>query len=187
MSLASVLDNDDSYFSRLKKHIASSKSEKELFLNIVDGPYIDKSRTALMSLGLIVLVLVNKKTKMIDRVELSTTDFKDGAFSITPKNFYEIKIPYENKENYIAIAIKTGRPMATTDWKDIFIPDLNPEEARFNQAGAGAACSVIYPLIGARDGGALVFSFYEPINKIGKEHHIFMEKYARLVASELKK
>lgn len=187
MSLASVLDNDDGYFSKLKEILSNSNNDKELFLNIVDAPYVDKPKTALMSLGLIVLTLVNKKTQMIDRVELSSTDFKDGAFSITPKNFYDIKIPYENKENYIAIAIKTGRPMATTDWKDIFIPDLNPEEARFNQAGAGAACSVIYPLVGARNGGALVFSFYEPINKIGKEHHMFMEKYARLVASELKK
>jgi hypothetical protein len=176
---------DANYFAEVGATLKAAKGDKNLFAEIVNAPFYDRRTAALLSMGLIVLVMVNKKTNMIDRVAITNNEFAYQAISISPKPFEAIKIPFDNKENYIPAAIKSRKPMITTDWYRVHTPDLTAEASRFNQAAAGVACSVIYPLIGARDGAALIFSFYEPLGTIGKEHHHFMEKYARLAAAEL--
>lgn len=70
----------------------------------------------------------------------------------------------------------------------MFVPELTAEEARFNQAGAGIACSVIYPLIafgGNTPFGAMIFSYYEPRSSLAQQHHAFMKAYADTVAAKL--
>jgi hypothetical protein len=131
-----------------------------------------------------VFLLVNKKTGNIDRVALSDTNSAKGAVNISDKPFKEIKIPLDYTKNIIAKAIASTKPQATSDWKYLFTPDLSSSSARFNQAGAGIECSHVYPLT-ARDGGALIFSFYQPMDQIGTKQHAFMDRYSNLVDSYL--
>lgn len=179
-------NSSKSFFTELKSLLSTPQNDKDLFETIVNAPFKNKLHTTTIDLGIIVLLLVNKKTKTIDRIALSKTEHAEWAIKMSPVPFHEIKIPVNNKQNTIAKAIKTGVPQKTTDWKYLFVPALAPEAARFNQAGAGIACSFVYPLIGVRDGGAMIFSYYQPLDHITKKHTSFMDKYALLVADALR-
>lgn len=183
--MAQTLFSENSYYTNYKDLLAGAKSDKQLFSRIVNLPFADKKTSAMLGLGVVVLLLVNRKTDTIDRIALSSTEQAAGAVTYSVKPFKDIKIPLNNRENYLGVAIRTRRPMTTADWHHMFTPVLTAQEARFNQAGAGIACSVIYPLVGARDGGALIFSFYEPVDRITSDHHTFMERYASLVSRSL--
>jgi len=175
---------DASYFAKLEARIDGAKTEQELFNAIVDVPFEDKVSAALLGLGIIVFLQVNKKDKMIDRIALSSTQPAEGAVRVSAKPFDEIRIPLDYVTNSIAQAIKTGDYQKTADWQTLFTPALDPKEARFNQAGAGIGCSVVYPLK-ARDGGALIFSYFLLPDDIGSEQHLFMKTYSQLVDNKL--
>jgi hypothetical protein len=185
MALPHIPVNED-YYSGIKELLEEAKNDQQLFRAIVDAPFHDKTVTTMLGLGIVVLLLVDKKNKTIDRISISKNELTLGTFAMTSKPFHEIKIPLDNRENYIAIAIRSGHYMITSDWQYLFTPDLSPEDARFNQAGGGIACSAVYPLNGVRDGGALIFSFFEPIERISKEHHSFMKRYISTTATALK-
>lgn len=177
--------NED-YYSRIQEIFKAAKTQEQTFNAIVESPFHDKPVTTMLGLGIVVLLLVNKKTNTIDRIAVSNNDLTRGTFEMTSKPFHEIKIPLTNRENYIAIAIRSRHYMITSDWYYLFTPELSAQDARFNQAGGGISCSAVYPLIGARDGAAMIFSYFESIDKIGPEHHSFMQKYAELAAAKLK-
>lgn len=172
-------------YQALAQVLKLAKSDA-LFQAIVDAPFAFKLEVARLHLGIIVLLLVNEKSGMIDRVALSRTELAKGASEISVKRFEDIKIPLNFKENKIAQAITTGQPQTTGDWQYLFNPVLTPEEARFNQAGGAIACSVVYPLRGLKPGGALIFSYYQYPDMISQKHQNFMERYAQLVATELR-
>jgi hypothetical protein len=176
----------DVYYSLLREILDSAKGDKDLFETIVNAPFSDRRRSALMGLGIVVLLLVNKATRTIDRVALSDTDLAKGAVRMSVKPFRDIKIPINYKGNFIAEAIRSERYQQTSDWQYLFAPELTPEEARLNQAGAGISCSFVYPLIDARAGGALIYSYYLPLDKFNSEHHEFMRSYAKLVSRILR-
>jgi|SRR5665213_2165066 len=176
---------NSTYYSEAERILDAAKNDTDLFQAIVEAPFHDKSVTTMLSLGIIVLLLVNKKSKTIDRIAISKNELTQGTFAMTSKPFHEIRIPVDNKENYIAIAIRSRHYMITGDWQYLFAPELSAEESRFNQAGGGIACSAVYPLNDARDGGALIFSYFEGVDKIGAEHHDFMKKYSELAAKTL--
>jgi hypothetical protein len=175
----------DVYYSLLSEILNSAKGDRDLFETIVNAPFADRRRSALLGLGIVVLLLVDKTSRTIDRVALSDTDLAKGAVRMSVKPFHDIKIPLNYKGNFIAEAIRSERYQQTSDWQYLFAPELSPEEARLNQAGAGIACSYVYPLIDARVGGALIFSYYLPLEKIEKEHHDFMFKYAQIASKAL--
>jgi hypothetical protein len=100
--------------------------------------------------------------------------------SVTP--FKDTKIPYNYRGNFIAEAIRSERYQQTSDWQYLFAPTLTPQEARLNQAESGIACSYIYPLIGTRSGGTLVFNYYPALEQLEAQHKSFMRSYSRLVA-----
>jgi hypothetical protein len=174
------------FISKLDNLLSENSNDSDLFKAIVNAPFNDRHHATLLSLGVVVLLLVNKQTNTIDRIALSDTEPATGAVSMSAKPFHQIKIPVNHKGNLIAQAIATNRYQQTDDWQYLFVPELTPEEARFNQAGAGIGCSVIYPLE-CRDGGAMIFSYYEPPQKIGAKHHDFMEQYASTVCRRLTK
>jgi hypothetical protein len=176
----------DVYYSLLREILDSAKGDKDLFETIVNAPFSDRRRSALMGLGIVVLLLVNKATRTIDRVALSDTDLAKGAVRMSVKPFHDIKIPINYKGNFIAEAIRSERYQQTSDWQYLFAPELTPEEARLNQAGAGISCSFVYPLIDARAGGAIIYSYYLPLDKFNSEHHEFMRSYAKLVSRILR-
>jgi len=174
------------YFDTIQKLLSADQSDEHLFGAIVNAPFHNKLHTTTLDLGIVVLLMVNKKTKNIDRVALSDTEPARWAVKMTPVPFKEIRIPVDDPDNIIAKAIKSGKHQKTSDWKYLFTPALAPEAARFNQAGAGIACSYVYPLLDARDGGALIFSFYQPMETINIRHQHFMSSYADIAAQALK-
>jgi len=175
-----------SYDQKLKTLLDKTHSKAELHKAIVNAPFRDKKEVTLLDLGIMVLLLVNKETGMIDRVALSDTDAAKGAMNQSIKPFHEIKIPLDSSDNIIAQAIKSGMPRQTFDWRDLFIPALTPEDARFNQAGAGITCSFVYPLTGTKDGAALIFSYYQQHKMTDKLQAEFMTSYTKLVSEKLK-
>lgn len=173
------------YYANLKALLMKGKDDGELFETIVNAPFSNKLHATSIDLGMIVLVLANKKTKMVERIAYSKTQPALDAARGLPIEFRNIKIPLKNNDNIAVKAVRTGKSYKTSDWRSILSPALSPEAARFNQAEAGIGCSFVYPLLGARDGGALIFSFYQSIDMIGHEHHNFMEKYCELVTQKL--
>lgn len=184
MEMPTVSASDD-YFSKLKNLLAAATTRPKLYEAVVNAPFHDPRRTTMLGLGITVLLLVNKRDRMIDRVALANTDMAAGTLEMSAKPFNEIRIPLGYRRNFIARAIIDKHYMITSDWQYIFNPVLTPEEARFNQAGGGIDCSVIYPLIGAGDGGAMIFSYYEGLDRITKEHHNFMSRYCIMVSKAL--
>lgn len=172
-------------YDEIRKKLSLSKNDSDLFHAITNLPFEDKLQTSLIFLGIIVLLLVNKKDGMIDRISVTDNDLAAGTKKMSVKKFEEIRIPVGYPENIIAQAIETGEPKETRDWKYLFAPDLTPEEARFNQAGGGIGFSAVYPLIGIRDGGAMIFSYYMYPEDSGEVQEEFMGKYRDLVAEAL--
>lgn len=175
----------DIYFRQLGQLLRAAKNDTELFEAIVNAPFHDIVRATQIDLGIIVLLLVSKEDRMIDRVSLSNTEPAAGTVRMSERPFHEIRIPLDHPDNAIARAIGTGKPQVVTDWKYLFMPALGPRAARFNQAGGGIECSSVYPLK-SRDGGALIFSFYQVHNNIDEAHEKFMQTYAALVDARLR-
>jgi len=171
----------EDYFSDLGQILAKPKTESKLYEAVVNAPFHDLHKTTLLGLGIVVLLLVNKSEGTIDRIALANTTLAHGTLDMSAIPFREIKIPLNYTQNFIARAIKDRHYMITSDWQYIFNPVLTPEEARFNQAGGGIACSVIYPLLTVGRPGAIIFSYYEGLDRISKEHHKFMSRYTNLV------
>jgi hypothetical protein len=174
-------------YKELRKLLSAAKTEEDLAHTIVNAPMEHfKVEAAFLFLGIIVLLTVNKKQGTIDRIALSDTALAAATKQVSAKRFEDIKIPLEYQKNIIAAAIQTNEPQDTTDWRFLFEPALTKEEARINQANAGIAYSAVYPLQGLKDGGALIFSYFQYPENIGKSQKKFMEKYTKLVSDTLK-
>lgn len=172
-------------FSEFKKILGATNSEDELFHAVVNAPFHDPLQTSLIFLGIVVLLLVNKETGMIDRIAVTDNELAAGTKKMSVKKFEEIKIPVGHTENIIAKAIESGEPQGTGDWQYLFTPALTAQEARFNQAGGGIGYSAVYPLKDVRDGGALIFSYFLYPKDLGSVQRDFMEKYTKLVSEWL--
>lgn len=175
------------YFKQLQKLLSEPQDDTSLFEAIVNSPFKDKLHVTDLDLGIIVLLLVNKATNTIDRIALSKTEHAEWAVRMSPVPFHEIRITLNNKQNALVKAVKTGEVQKVTDWKYLFTPALAAEAARFNQAGAGIACSYVYPIPEARDGAVMIFSYYQPLDNIIKKHTNFMNRYTTLAKEALKR
>lgn len=176
---------EDDDYKALQKLLADSPSTSKLYQAIVNEPFKYKIESALLLLGIIVLLVVNKKTGTIDRVALSNTALAKGTLKVSVKRFEDIKIPINHPDNAIAKAIRTFKIQDVTDWNYLFVPALTPKQARLNQAGGGIGYSCVYPLLGLKDGGALIFSYYLFAGKIQAVQRNFMKKYSTLVSESL--
>jgi len=165
----------------------SAKSPQELYQALVNAPFADPVKAAQLFLGIVVLLLANKKTGNIDRIALSNTLPAKGTVQMSVKRFEDIKIPLDYRENIIAEAIHSGIPQQTTDWRNMFEPALTAEEARLNQAGGGIAFSAVYPLTGFGDGGAMIFSYFQYVENIDERQRSFMREYSQLASQYLAK
>jgi hypothetical protein len=173
------------YADLLKDKLTHCSTREQLFKAIVDAPFDFPIEAAKLYLGIVVLLQANTKTQMIDRVALSNTELAKGTTDISVKKFEDIKIPLDHRENIIALAINKNEPQETADWQYLFTPALTPEEARLNQAAGAVAYSAVYPLTGGRTNGALIFSYYQYPENIGRQQHEFMQAYAGIVAERL--
>jgi hypothetical protein len=173
-------------FEKLRQMLCDdSLDDGARFRLIVNTPFRElRVETAFLFLGIIVLLLVNKKTGQIDRVALSNTELAKLTTDVSVVPFQDIKIPVDYHKNIIAKAISTGEPQDTIDWRYLFEPGMSAEHARINQANAGIAYSAVYP-IKARDGAAMIFSYYQYEGSIGKAQHDFMRQYTEAVERSL--
>lgn len=183
--MISSVEDIGEYCQKIAPLLDGKKSKPALHEAIVNAPFSDVSKIVSLDLGIVVLLLINKKTNMLDRVALADTEMASGAVAMSVKPFKEIKIPADYSDNILIKAIQSGKPQMTDDWQYLFIPDLTPKQARFNQAGAGIECSVAYPL-DIPDGGALIFSYYQPPSGITELHETFMKRYADIVSKKLR-
>jgi hypothetical protein len=174
-------------YKDLQARLDAAGNGAPLYRAIVDTPFSARLPAALLFLGIVVFLLVNKKTGTIDRVALSETELAKNTTDVSVKDFKDIRIPVGHSENIIAQAIEHGQPYSTNDWYTLFAPELTAEEARFNQAGGGIAYSVVHPLPDFTGGGALIFSYFQYPDKIGDAQKVFMERYCSLVAERLKR
>jgi hypothetical protein len=172
-------------YTKLDATLTKATTRSELQQVIVNAPFEQKLETAMMFLGIIVLLVVNQETGTIDRVALSNTELAQNTTTVSVKEFSDIKIPVGHADNIIAQAIATGQPRETTDWENLFVPELSAEEARLNQASGGIAFSAVYPLPGICNGAAMIFSYYQYAHEIGDEQHVFMKRYSQMAADAL--
>ena len=177
--------NDDMY-KRLRQTLAACSDRADLYAKIVNAPFTFKIETTHLALGIIVLLLADKADGLIHRIALSQTEMAAGTVDVSVKRFEDIKIPLNYEQNIIAAAIRTQKPQITADWAYLFAPDLSADEARLNQAGGGIASSIVYPLPEVGDGGALIFSYYQYLDRIGQTQNSFMERCSAMVADELR-
>ena len=175
------------YIQSLRKQLTAllSRNTDEIYQAIVDLPFNDKQKAINLDLGIVVLLLVNQAESTIDRIALSDTVMAQGAVEMSAKPFKKIRIPLGHPDNIIAHAIETGQIQQTDDWRDLFAPDLTPQQARFNQSGAGIESSLVTKLkVG--DGGAMIFSFFQPLANLHKDQHYdFAKQYSNLVSKVL--
>lgn len=171
----------DAQLAKIESIFDEAQNDAELFSAIVNTPFRTlRLETAFLFLGIVVLLQVDKKTGLIDRIALSNTELAQNTTDVSVIPFNEIKIPVDHDENIISRAIQTGALQDTTDWKFLFEPAMSPEQARLNQASGGIAYSAVSPLP-ARDGGALIFSYFQYQSEIGKPQHDFMDMYSKVV------
>jgi hypothetical protein len=170
----------------LKNKLAKAKDYKELTGLIVNEPFKQKVPITFMFLGFIVLIVVNKKTGMLDRVSITKNELAQNTFDVSSVPFEDIKIPLEDPNNLYVRSIKTGEPTDTTDWYFTFTPALTGEQARINQASAGIAFTVVYPLK-FENGGCLSFSYYQYLGEIGENQRRFMSEYTDIASEAMTK
>lgn len=175
-------------FLEVTHSLDESRTSEKLLKAIVNTPFTNKLHATELGLGIVVLLLVNHENGTLDRIALSDTDRAEDAQKISAKPFHEIKIPLDYKDNALIAVIDTHQPQFTEDWAAMFVPGLTAEEARFNQAGAGIACSALYPIIPfghEKACGALIFSYFEPLENLTEQHRAFMKAYSDTVAAKL--
>lgn len=175
-------------YEALKAKLSQTTDKTELHEAIVNMPFENKLHTTQLGLGIVVLLLANEANGTLDRIALSNNELASGAIQMSAKPFHEIRIPLDYEKNILIQAIQTRSYQQTNDWQHMFVPELTPQEARFNQAGAGIDCSIIYPLLCEDTStplGALIYSYFEPLSNIGQNHHNFMEKYTQIVSCAL--
>ncbi len=181
-----TLEDPQIDYAHIKQSLSSASDKQELYQLIVNSPFDYTVASAHLFLGIVVLLFANPETGNIDRIALSETELAKNTTDVSYVPFNQIKIPLDHSENIISMAIRTGKPQNTTDWKNLFEPALTAEQARLNQASGGIAYSAVYPLAGLPDGGAMIFSYFQYMHNIGEAQHDFMRQYSELVSSALK-
>lgn len=182
--MSDISDEHQIDLKKLEEILEVSMDDSELFRTIVNAPFEFKLETAFLFLGIIVLLQVDTETGTIDRIALSNTELAKNTTDVSFVEFSKIKIPIDYLDNILAKAISTKKPQDTTDWEQLFVPVMTGEQARINQASAGISYSAVYPLK-SREGGAMIFSYFQYSSNVGKAQHDFMEGYSQLVDKRL--
>lgn len=172
-------------YEKIEAALQAAKTDEQLASAIVNAPFAQQMESAMLFLGIMVLLVVNKSTGMIDRVALSNTELANNTTTVTAVPFQAIKIPVNNQQNTVAKAIQSGIPQETIDWDTLFTPALSADEARLNQASGGIAYSAVYPIKKWKGGAAIIFSYYQYADQIGDAQHEFMQRYAAIVSDNL--
>lgn len=175
----------DTFVVQCTQALQNPSSVTDLYETIVNEPFKSKLQTTQLGLGIIVLLIRNEADGTLDRVALSKTERAESVREISVTRFEDIRIPLDAEQNVLIQAMERNDFKIVSDWKYLFVPVLTAQEARLNQAGAAIDCSVVYPLSGYPKGGAMIFSYFEPLSKLTNNHHRFMRAYSMTCAEAL--
>ncbi len=173
-------------YDELERKLRSAKSKPELFRAVANLPFEYKLETALLFLGLISFFIADKEAGEVKLAAVSDTEYYRAAvenYNFDPKNY---RISLDDPANSIAKTIKTSKPQKTNDWANLRRPGVPSKYPRANQANSGIANNAVYPL-DIPGGGALLYSYYQYGEDMGKPQEEFMSKYAALVSKALKR
>lgn len=187
MAASDAPDLDEMDLKRLERELAQAKDYEELKRVIVEAPFEQPLAVASLFLCFVVLMTANEKTGVIDRVAITDTELARNTFEVTAVAFEDIKIPLHHPDNILAQTLDDGKPRDTTDWYYTFTPAMTGDQARINQASAGAAYTAVYRLDIPHGGGILSFSYYQYASSIGEQQRKFMSGYAKIVSKAMTK
>jgi len=143
------------------------------------------SELGYLNLGyrIIVLVLYDPSNQGLKRVALSRTEEAAAAMSVSAIPFHDIVIPIGDTENILTKAYMQQKPFVTHDWKDIFVPVLNDQEAHINQVAAGIQTSIVYPLmLRGNSVGVAIFSMVKDIKEVSQEESELIQGFTDIIA-----
>ena len=174
------------HYPSLKRKLKLATDKDSLYKAIVDTPFNTcQVETALLFLGILILLITHEETNTIDMVALSDTALAKGTTDMSVERFQEIKIPLDDSNNIVAQTIRTSKHHDVADWQYLFVPCLTPEQSRINQSGGGIGFSCVYPLNNPKTSGALIFNYYQFSGKIQPAQRQFMREYTKLVSNSL--
>jgi len=177
-------EREKNYLKLILQLLSKDASTDNLYQSIVDAPFSDPLMATNLDLGIVVLLLVDADGVTINRIALSNTEQAANAVKTSQVPFNQIKIPLNHHKNIISKAIRTGKQQRTEDWDYLFTPALSPASARFNQATAGIACSIVQPFDCKPHGGAFICSFFQHPRDI-KLQEWFIAHYSELIEEVL--
>lgn len=116
---------------------------------------------------IIVLTLIDKKSRDVKRISISKTKPAAKALEETPIPFKEIIIPLSATENLLVKAIKNKKIYFTHDLSDVLYPEANRKIWRQIQKVCEIKTSMIYPIVArGKTLGAMIFSLSKGADEI---------------------
>lgn len=112
---------------------------------------------------IVVLTLVDKKSKLLKRYSVTQTVEAKRALKVMGKDFgvsfRSINIPFSAKDNASIQAINTKKPVEVHEFSKILVPGVTKEQALLAQKKSGIKSSFVFPII-VRDLviGTIIFS-----------------------------
>lgn len=134
---------------------------------------------------IVVLTLVDKKSKLLKRYSVTQTAEAKKALNVMGKNFgvsfRSIDIPLSFRENASIQAINTKAPIETHDFRQILVPGVTPSQALAAQEESGIKSSFVFPLI-VRNSviGTIIFSTSKE-RKLSKKESNLLSYYTGIV------
>jgi hypothetical protein len=172
---------DDALFRHLEQALKDEKSDRNtLYQLVANAPFSHDRDMGLLFLGFISFFVVDDD-RIVRLVGVTDNDYYRD--SVRGYNFktYDYRVPLSAKGNTIVKAIKTGKPIKSSDWDTFRRPGIGKGPARLNQANSGIGHTVVYPLKG-KTKGALMFNFFQYPELVGQAQDEFMRRYTAIVS-----
>lgn len=170
-----------SSLSRLQKVILDSLDFSEVVQNVVDGILYELGYLR-QGYRIVVLALVDEKSKKLKRISVSQTDEARRAVEELPIPFKSLDIPLRATDNLCIRVLREKKPMVTHRWPEILTPPLTPKEATVLQRSIGIETSMVYPVI-AHDKaiGIMIFSMVKDVEDVSDEERVVLTNFTDVV------
>ena len=170
---------DEHQYQSLVSNLAHAQTKSELLFLSVNAPLSDKKLISMLDIGMIELFI--KDENILSSIAVSDTQSVREASKVRAGRTKSLKIPMRYTENSVVESIVKNRPQTIDDWSCLYSPILSSEASRLKQTASSIECSIIVPLK-IDSGGAMVFSFIQPLSNITKAHKEFTCKYSQIVS-----
>ncbi|MEM5810983.1 MAG: histidine kinase dimerization/phospho-acceptor domain-containing protein, partial [Candidatus Aenigmatarchaeota archaeon] len=116
---------------------------------------------------IIVLSLVNREKKVLERTSISKTEFARLALSNSPVRFRDLVFSLNQTNNLSIKALKDRKPYITNNLHDMLFPAVDKKVVHFVQRKLGILSSIVFPIY-SKDLplGTLIFSLSKPESKM---------------------